>query len=287
MANLFTSQTPSVTDASDGTPGITTGTTVVFAVDGTVTGIRFYATTTTGGTYTGALWTVDSSDPGGGTLQRQATLGTAPTGGTWNTVTLDPPVTVTAGLPYRASLFNSDGRYVATVGFFSSAGLTNGSISAPQHNTAVGAITVSQGTFRINAAAGYPNTSGNGTCYFVDVEFTASTGETGSGTLTLPALTASGTGTASASGAGTLTLPALTASGAGTASATGTAALTLPALTASGAGISRASGSGSLTLPALTVSGFGGEPADEVSAPGPVIRTTARDRTLRTSTRGG
>ena len=51
MANLFTSQTPVITDADDGSPSITTATTVRFAQEGTVTGIRFYATTTVSGTW--------------------------------------------------------------------------------------------------------------------------------------------------------------------------------------------------------------------------------------------
>lgn len=286
MANLFTSQTPSVTDADDGTPGITTGTTVTFAVDGTVTGVRFYATATVSGAYTGGLWTVNSSDPGGGTLLQQKTLGAAPTGGAWNTITFDTPISVTAGQPYRAGLFSGAGRYVATSGFFSSA-LTNGDITAPAHSATIGSITIAQGVFRIDAAFDYPNATFGSACYFVDVEFTAETGETGSGDLILPALTASGAGVATSAGSGALTLPALTAIGEGTASAAGSGSATLPALTATGTGTASATGSGVATLPALTMSGFGGEPAGEVSAPGPVIRTTARDRTLRTSTRGG
>lgn len=286
MANLFTSQTPSVTDASDGTPGITTGTTLTFAVDGTVTGVRFYATVTVSGTYTGGLWTVNSSDPGGGTLLQQKTLGSTPTGGTWNTITFDTPISVTAGLPYRVGLFSSAGRYVASSGFFSSS-LTNGDITAPAHNATIGSVTIAQGVFRIDAAFGYPNATFGSASYFVDAEFTAETGETGSGTLTLPALTATGTGVATSAGTATLTLPALTAAGAGSASAAGAGTLALPALTVTGAGTASATGSAALVLPALRVSGFGGEPAGEVSAPGPVIRTTARDRTLRTSTRGG
>jgi hypothetical protein len=293
MANLFTGQTPTITDASDGTPGITTATTVVFAEDGTVTGVRFYATATVGGTYTAGLWSVDSSDPGTGTLLASKTMGGAPTGGAWNTVTFDTPVSVTTGVAYRVGIFSGAGRYVATVAFAEfaggSGGLTNGSIFGPPNNdNPVGAIVIKQGVFLIDAAFGYPTGGSGGTCYFADVEFTAgAAGITGSGALTLPAITASGTGVASATGAGALTLPAVTATGAGTASATGTGNLTLPALTTSGTGTASATGSGTLTLPAVTASGFGGEPADEVSAPGPVIRTSARDRTLRTSTWGG
>jgi hypothetical protein len=173
MANLFTGQTPTLADNSDGTPGITAATTIVFATDGTVTGVRFYATTTASGVYTGGLWTVDSSDPGGGTLLQQKTMGSAPTGGAWNAITFDTPISVTAGAPYRVGVFSGDGRYVATLAFFSSAGLTNGDISAPQHNTSVDSKTVTQGTFRIDASFGYPNANGNGTSYFVDVEFTS------------------------------------------------------------------------------------------------------------------
>lgn len=177
MANLFTSQTPAITNASDGTPGITFATTLVFAVDGTVTGVRFYATSTVSGTYTGGLWSVDSSDPGTGTLLASKTLGVTPTAGAWNTITFDTPVSVTATtVAYRVGVFSGDGRYVATTNFFpgGGGGLTNGDIFAPPNNdNPVGSIVIGQGTFTINAAFSYPTTSGSGTCYFADVEFTA------------------------------------------------------------------------------------------------------------------
>lgn len=171
IESLFTSQTPVSGDNSDGAPGINPATTVVFAVNGTVFGVRFYATTTVSGTYIGSLWSVDSSDPGGGTLLQQKTLGGAPTGGTWNSIMFDTPIVVTAGVPYRVTVFSGAGRYPATLGFFTSSGLTNGNITAPQHGATVAGKTISQGTFRIDAALDYPNNSGNGTCYFVDVLF--------------------------------------------------------------------------------------------------------------------
>jgi hypothetical protein len=288
VANLFTSQTPSSADNSDGTPGITSAVTVVFAEDGFVNGVRVFTTTTVGGTYTGGFWQVTASDPGTGTsLASKVYSGSTPAGGTWLDIAFDDPVPVTAGVAYRAGVHNSEGRYVATLGFFGSP-LTNGDITAPAHNGTAGAFTVSQGVFRIDASPGYPNSpGGGGTNYFADVDYTASVGITGEGTLTLPALTATGAGEASTTGTAALTLPALTAAGAGTASATGIGTTTLPALTASGTGTASATGTGALTLPAVTMSGFGGEPAAELSAPGPVIRTSARDRTLRTSTWGG
>jgi hypothetical protein len=183
MANLFTSQTPVVTDASDGSPGITTGTTIVFATAGNVTGVRFYATATVSGTYTVGLWSVDSSDAGTGTLLASKTMSGAPTGGTWNTVTFDAPVAVTAStVAYRVGVFSGAGRYVATVAFpdfaGGSGGLTNGSIFAPPNNdNPVGAITIKQGVFTIDAAFAYPTGGSGGSCYFVDVEFSVASGD--------------------------------------------------------------------------------------------------------------
>jgi hypothetical protein len=86
---------------------------------------------------------------------------------------------------------------------------------------------------------------------------------TGSATITLPALTATGTGTASgptATGSATPSLPVMTATGDGTFTApvyTGSAALTLPALTASGTGTHPFIGTATPSLPALTAEGTG------------------------------
>lgn len=173
MANLFTGQTPESADNSDGTPGITSAVTVVFAGDGVVAGVRIFTTTTVGGTYTGALWQVTASDPGTGTLlASKVYAGATPAGGAWLDIAFDDPVPVTAGTAYRAGVHNSEGRYVATLGFFDEA-LTNGDISAPAHNGTAGGFTVSQGVFRIDAAIGYPNSPGGGqTNYFADVSLT-------------------------------------------------------------------------------------------------------------------
>lgn len=176
MANLFTSQTPVVTDASDGSPGITVGTTEVFSAAGTVPAIYFYATATVSGTYTVSLYTVDASDPGTGTLLASKTMAGAPTAGTWNRVVFDSAVSVTTGVAYRATVFSGAGRYVATLNFpefvGGAGGLTNGNAFAPPNNdNPVGAITINQGTFLINAAAGYPTSSGNASCYFVAADY--------------------------------------------------------------------------------------------------------------------
>ncbi len=179
MANLFTSQTPSGTNNSDGAPGISVGTTVRFAVAGSVTGIRFYATTTVSGTYTVALYQVTGPDDApAGTLLASKVMSGSPTAGTWNVVNFDTPVSVTTGVLYRAVVHSSAGRYVNTSSFFT-ADLVNGDITADANGEdPVGLGTLGQGVFAINAALSYPSTSFSSSCYFADVAFTASGGTT-------------------------------------------------------------------------------------------------------------
>ena len=173
--SLFTSQTPVSGDNTDGgAAGITTATSMLFAVDGEITHVRFYTTTTVTGTYTVGVWQVGGSDPSGsGTLLASKTTTGPLTAGTWNTLALDTPVPVTAStVLYRVGLWNSDGRYVASTGGSSPWPLTNGNITAPAHGSdPVGFGSMSQGTFKDNAAFGYPTTNFNNGCYFIDVVF--------------------------------------------------------------------------------------------------------------------
>lgn len=173
--SLFTSQTPSSANNSDGgAAGITTGTKMTFAVNGTVSGVRFYATSTVGGTYTVGAWSV--TDQTNGTLLASKTAGAAPTAGTWNVVSFDSPVSVTAGTPYLFGVWNSDGRYASTANFFGSA-LTNGNITGiADGSTIPPAGTLRNGNFLANAAFAYPSDFFNANCYFVDVVFDASSG---------------------------------------------------------------------------------------------------------------
>lgn len=178
VETLFTSQTPTSGNNSDGTPGITTATTVKFAVAGTVIGVRFFATTTTSGTYSVAIWSVDTSDgsPGTGTLLASKVMPRDPTPGAWNSVNFDAAVSVNPSTLYRVGVFSSAGRYVATPSFTpfvgGAGGLMNGNVFGPHNgDNPVGAITINQGTFEINASLIYPNDFGNGTSYFADPLF--------------------------------------------------------------------------------------------------------------------
>src|ERR1051325_5055913 len=175
VPHLFTTQTPTSADNSDGTPGITTATTVQFAIAGYITAVRWYCTSNNGGTWTGAVWQVDLGDspgPGAGTLLASKTHPTAPTGGTWNLITLDTPVAVTPGVLYRIGVHSSDGRYVATGAFFGGTPLANGEITAHAGNAdPIGLGAMKQGAFIIDASLTYPTASFNNTNYFVDVAF--------------------------------------------------------------------------------------------------------------------
>lgn len=178
MASLFTSQTPASGDNSDGTPGISTGTALRFAVDGTVTGGRFFATTTVGGVYTAEFWDVTAADPNGsgGTRLATKTMGVAPDSAAWNNVVFDTPVAVVTTKLYKTALFSGDGRYVFTSNFFTG-DLVNGDITSDANgDDPIGLGNLNNGSFTINAAASYP-TNGGPSCYFVDVLFTPDAGD--------------------------------------------------------------------------------------------------------------
>lgn len=91
----------------------------------------------------------------------------------------------------------------------------------------------------------------------------ASATYTGTAAVSLPAMTAAGSGTFTAptyTATAAITLPVLTASGVGAHSEHGTAAISLPVLTASGTGTHTAptyTGDAAVTLPAMTAEGTG------------------------------
>jgi hypothetical protein len=176
VANLFTSETPSIANVSEA-QNVTVATTFTVATNGNVTGGRFYAPTTTGsGTFELALWQITADDSpaasGTGTLLASASFGTL-TAGTWNSVAFSSAVAVTTGVAYRIGVRTSEGRYTATGAFFNSAGLTNGDLTGPQTGTDPAGIgPLDNGSF-IESISAYPNKTFNGNCYFVDPSFTA------------------------------------------------------------------------------------------------------------------
>lgn len=162
--NIFTSQTPALPNLTDEPISYSLGTRFTSAVDGYVTGLRFYAAT---GAYPA------SSPPGTNLilglfeddtqteLGRVSMLSTAVVLGAWNELTLATPIAITAGVEYMA-VYRTPTRYVATTGFFSSP-LTNGDLTATS-----GAFKDSVGPVDLT----YPTTDSTAS-YFADVVFEA------------------------------------------------------------------------------------------------------------------
>lgn len=294
---LFTGQTPSSGENSDGTPGITLGTAVRFAHDGQVSGVEFYATVTVSGTYTVALWRVTAADPNGsgGTLLASKSMAGAPTSAAMNTVLFDSPVSVVSTDLYKVGVFSGDGRYVLTPSF--SWPLTNGDITADANGTdPVGLGNLNQGSFTVNASLAYP-TGGGGSCYFVGPVFDPAGGSNDlTAALTLPALGAAASLASSATVTSAVTLPALQAAVAAASSAALNAALALPALQAAVSLAASSSLSSAMTLPALRMAGVLSTPVAETSSPSASLSTASRpvvistisgQRAIITGTRGG
>lgn len=210
--SLFTSQTPVVGNASDGTPTITRGVTLAFAVAGLITHVRWWCPTTTSGTYTAAVWELTSSSTGT-LLQSKVHVG-IPTADAWNTTALDTPVAIDTAKAYRIGINNSEGRYVATINFFINP-LVNGDITAEAQGQPMGGFVINQGVFNISGALAFPNTS-TANNYFADVVFLPDSegGDIpGSGVLTFGPLQLVADGTPDPDLSGTITLPALDLSG--------------------------------------------------------------------------
>lgn len=277
VSHLFTTQTPTLTDQSDGAPGITVGTTIRSAVDGYAQGVRWYTTTTVSGTYVGAIWQVTAADDPApaGTLLAQKTLAGSPVSGGWQSITFDDAVPIVAGILYRVAVFSGDGRYVYAAGIHT-ADLVTGDLTADANgDDPAGLGSLRQAVFAIGPALAYPSTvAGSSGTYFADIDFVAGDAPV-DGTAALAAvggLTAAAERVTSGSAvlAGTSTLTAageraqtatssLTGVGALTGSATtiraGTAALTASAGLTAAATPVRAASSTLAATGALAASG--------------------------------
>lgn len=127
------------------------------AVNGWVTGVKFYKGTGNTGTHTGSLWKPDGTLLATGTFSGESATG-------WQTMTFPSAVTVTAGTTYVASYYAPVGRYSSTAGAFWGQSYTRAPLTAPSTAEAGG-----NGVYRVGA--GFPNSSYRGGDYGVDVVF--------------------------------------------------------------------------------------------------------------------
>ncbi len=151
---------PSVASANDPGP-VNLGVQFTPAVNGWISGIRFYKGTVNTGTHVGSLWTASGALLGQVTFTNESASG-------WQEADFSSPIAVTAGTTYVASYFAPNGGYSVNSAYFASAGVTNGPLTAPQSS----AVSGGNGVYTYGSSPAFPSSSYNATNYWVDVVFT-------------------------------------------------------------------------------------------------------------------
>jgi hypothetical protein len=168
---LFTSETPTSTNVSEGSPLTVAMTFYVTSAGYACAGGRFFAPLTVTGTFELVLWEATNEDAPVGSgegIQRATVAFGALTPGAWNEVLFTTPYALTVNKAYKIGVRTSQGRYTATNSFFNS-DKVNGVIRAPQTNllnTDIGG-TYYNGTF-VAGTSDYPDQTFNGSNYFID-----------------------------------------------------------------------------------------------------------------------
>jgi len=136
--------------------GVELGVKFLSTVNGTVAGLKFYKGLQNEGPHTGNLWSSD------GTLLASVIFADEILSG-WQTATFETPVEITAGTIYVASYYSS--------GFYSADanGLASGHTNGPL--TALADSDVGNGVFAYGPSSSFPNTSFQGSNYWIDVMF--------------------------------------------------------------------------------------------------------------------
>jgi hypothetical protein len=155
--SVFGSEMPKVADAGDAS-SVELGLRFTPAVDGFVTGVRFYKSLANTGVHTGSLWS--------STGTRLATVtfaGETATG--WQTANFTSVVAVSAGTSYTVSYNDPKGHYAATGGYWDYRGSSVGPL------TVAGGFGVpSPGVYSTDGS--FPTSSYGNSNYFVDASFT-------------------------------------------------------------------------------------------------------------------
>ncbi|MEY9128405.1 DUF4082 domain-containing protein [Bradyrhizobium yuanmingense] len=152
---LFTTQTPTNTNATDGV-GADYELGMRFTADtsGVIQAIRYYKASNETGTHVGHIWSATGQELATVTFTNESTSG-------WQQATLATPLTIAAGTTYVVSV-NINSYYVSTTQGFAF-GASNGSLSAP----------VGAGVFDYNAGV-FPTAVYQNANYFRDVVFAPS-----------------------------------------------------------------------------------------------------------------
>jgi methionine-rich copper-binding protein CopC len=152
--------TPSIASSGD-TSAVNLGVEFTPSGNGWISGIRFYKGSGNTGTHIGALWTTSGSLLGQVTFTNESASG-------WQQANFSSPIPVTAGTTYIASYFAPSGDYSVSSAYFTSTGVTNGPLTAPQSS----AVSLGNGLYGYSGSLAFPNNTYNATNYWVDVVFT-------------------------------------------------------------------------------------------------------------------
>ncbi|MBE1466941.1 DUF4082 domain-containing protein [Kibdelosporangium phytohabitans] len=143
--------------AANDPSAVEVGTKVRFDSRGTVHGIRFYKGPGNTGSHVGSLWSSNGTRLATGTFTNES-------GGGWQTLLFNTPVSVQSGVTYIVSYYAPSGRYSVTGGYFNGAGGDYG----PMHALPSG-VDGNNGVYRYGAGGGFPTNSYGNTNYWVDV----------------------------------------------------------------------------------------------------------------------
>ena len=146
---------PSTLSDSD-TSAVELGVKFQSSVDGVITALRFYKSSSNTGTHVGNLWTA------GGTLLASVTF-TNETASGWQQMSLPTSVPITANTTYVVSYHTNVGRYSANSSYFNSA------YDNPPLRALATAESGGNGVYRYGATSAFPNQTYNATNYWVDV----------------------------------------------------------------------------------------------------------------------
>ena len=155
---LFGSLTPAVAADPDA-KGTELGVRFKSDVDGVVTGVRFYKSTTNVGTHIGNVW----SDTG--TLLARTTF-TNETASGWQIARFSSPLAVTAGRTYIVSYYTPSGHYAGDTQWFTGKGQNSGPLHAPADSSGA-----PNGLYKYGSSSAFPTSTWQGANYFVDVLF--------------------------------------------------------------------------------------------------------------------
>lgn len=162
-ASLFQQRVPA--NISPEVASLELGTVFSSSVAGRVTAVRFYKDAANTGTHVGTLWTRAGSVLARVTFTNETASG-------WQTARLSTPVSIAAGTQYVVSYTGPNGRYAHDLRAFTTA-YTSGPLTVPANG----------GVYRYGAG-GVPTGAWEGSNYYADVLFEATTTSTPTNTST-------------------------------------------------------------------------------------------------------